>query len=108
MEWTEIQGRECGLPRLSERIDAEEAGDVEYGQAAEAFVAYSIANGSDGRVEDAEGSLRAVIENADQKGLNYLARCAPKPIWWAVASALAEGRSVTIWCRDRSEKPFTF
>ena len=108
MEWTEIPGRECGLPRLNERIDAEEAGDVEYGQAAEAFVAYSIANGRDGRVEDAEGSLRAVIENADQKGLNYLAQCAPKPIWWAAASALAEGRSVTIWCRDRSEKPFTF
>ena len=100
-------GKECCIPKVRERIEAEEAGTAGYEQAAEAFVAFSLANGRDGKVEDAEGSLTIDIENAEERGLKYLADCAPKPVWWAAACALAEGRSVTLKCRRRDEEPFS-
>lgn len=99
MEWPEILGKECCVPRIRERTDAKGSGDTTYDQASEAFLAFSIVNGMDGRVESGDG-LRVDIESAEQKGLQYIADCAPKPIWWAASSALAEGRSVTISCRE--------
>lgn len=108
MEWPEILGKECCVPRVKERIDAEESDSMSCGQAAEAFVAFSLANGMDGRVEDRDGTLRVDIEDGSQKGLEYLASCAPKGIWWAASSALAEGRSVTLKCRcDENEDPIS-
>ena len=108
MEWPETLGKECCVPRAKLRIDAEEIVDGDFsGQAAEAFVAFSIANGMDGRVEGEDGVLRVDIEDASQKGLEYLASCAPKSIWWAASSALAEGRSVTLKCRCEDEDPIS-
>lgn len=100
MEWPEILGKECCVPRVMERIEAEEECPASIGAVAEAFVAFSLANGMDGRVEEADGTLRVDVEDASQKGLQYLVSCTPKAAWWAASSALAEGRSVTIFCAE--------
>lgn len=103
IEWPEIFGKECCVPKVKRRIDAEMDDSTDTGQVAEAFMAFSIANGMDGRVEREDGTLFVDIEDAERKGLQYLASCTPKPVWWAVSSALAEGRSATLECRCENE-----